>query len=136
ADRGRDGRRAHLRERAGGAGGALEGRHDRRLGAVALRRARHHLVADRQRGPRRQPGGLRHLVEAARRHRVGVIAGGRGPRGPTGAAGLFASAALFALTALAAPVARGEGALVRAAGDAEVDWEAGTITARGGAAAD
>ena len=47
-------------------------RHDRRLGAAAVRPARHHLVAHRQRGQGRQPRGLRHLVEAARDDRVGV----------------------------------------------------------------
>src|SRR5947209_14674832 len=72
AQRGRHGRRAHLRLPDRRAGSHERGRHDRRLGAVALRRARAAVEPDHQRGPRRQPGGVRHHVQATRHHRVGV----------------------------------------------------------------
>ncbi len=45
---------------------------DRRLGPGPVRRAREDVAADHQRGVRGQPGGLRHHLEAARHHRVGV----------------------------------------------------------------
>ena len=40
---------------------------------LPVRRPRQDLVAHRQRGPGRQPRRLRHQLEAARHHRVGVI---------------------------------------------------------------
>src|SRR6185295_19007893 len=46
----------------------------RRLGAAALRSAGGDLVAGGQRGEGDQPRGLRHLLQAARDHRVGVAA--------------------------------------------------------------
>ena len=58
AQRGRDGRRPHLRQRGRGARRHQRGRHDGRLGAPALRRAGAHLQPHRQRGARRQPGGV------------------------------------------------------------------------------
>ena len=45
-------------------------------------RARAALQPDHQRGARRQPGGLRHHLEAARHHRVGVSERGQGTRLP------------------------------------------------------
>ena len=68
----RDGRRAHLRLPDHHPGRHQRGRHDRRLGPPALRPARAHVEPHHQRGPRRQPRRLRHHVEAARHHRVGV----------------------------------------------------------------
>ena len=41
---------------------------------LPVRRARQDLVPDRQRGPRREPGRVRHQLEAARHDRVGVTA--------------------------------------------------------------
>ncbi len=46
--------------------GTDAGLHDRRLGAHPLRRARHDLQPDHQRGPRRQPRRLRHLQQTPR----------------------------------------------------------------------
>ena len=40
---------------------------------LPVRPARADVEPDHQRGPRRQPGGLRHHVEAAGHHRVGVV---------------------------------------------------------------
>ena len=68
----RPGRRPHLRPPRRTASGHLRGRHDRRLGAAAVRRPRDHLDPDHQRGPRDQPGHRRHHQQAARHHRVGV----------------------------------------------------------------
>ena len=48
------------------------GRHDRRLGAPAVRRPRADREPHRRRGPRREPRRLRHHQQAARHHRVGV----------------------------------------------------------------
>ena len=70
----RAGRLAHLRLPDRDPGGDVRGRHDGRLGAPALRRARAHLEPHHQRDPRCEPGGARHLVEAPRHHRVGVAA--------------------------------------------------------------
>ena len=55
------------------AGSAFGRRHDRGLDAAATRSAETHLEPDRERGARDQSRGLRHYVEAARHHRVGVI---------------------------------------------------------------
>ena len=74
ADGRRDGRRAHLRERRRDPRRPLDRRHDGRLGAPARRRAGAHVEPHHQRGARRESGGLRHLVEAARDHRVGMVA--------------------------------------------------------------
>ena len=60
----RHGRRAHLRLPDHHPGRHQRGRHDRRLGPPALRRPGAHLQPDHRRGRRRQPGGLRHHVEA------------------------------------------------------------------------
>ena len=68
----RAGRRTHLRASDRAAPGLVRGRDDRRLDAPALRRARAHLEPHHQRGRRREPGGPRRHVEAARHHRVGV----------------------------------------------------------------
>jgi GMP synthase (glutamine-hydrolysing) len=73
AQRRRDGRRAHLRQRAGAARGVVHRRHDR-AGVRISRRlplARHH--PHHQRGEGHQPRDLRLYVEAARHDRVGVI---------------------------------------------------------------
>ncbi len=50
---------------------AIERRHDRRLGALAARGARQDERAHHQRGPRHQPCGVRHQLEAARRRSSG-----------------------------------------------------------------
>ena len=52
------------------------GRHDRRLGAAALRPAREDLEPHHQRGQGRQPRRLRHLLQAPEHHRVGVVPAG------------------------------------------------------------
>ena len=75
AHRRRDGRRAHLRPRAGPARGHLRRRHDGRFlplrhGLPRPRRDPHH-----QRGARHQSRRLRRDIEAARHDRVGVAAG-------------------------------------------------------------
>ena len=44
---------------------------------LPLRAARAHVEPDHQRGRRREPGGLRHHLEAARHHRMGVTPPGR-----------------------------------------------------------
>ncbi len=49
-------------------------RHDGGLGASAVRSPRAHLEPYHQRSPRRQSGDVRHLFEAARHDRVGVMA--------------------------------------------------------------
>ena len=72
AFRGRDGRRADLRQRLRDPGGHLGGRDDGRLGQAALRRAGQDLLADRERGAGGQPGGLRHQQQAAGHDRVGM----------------------------------------------------------------
>ncbi len=72
AERGRDGRRAHVRAPGDRAGGHQRGRDDRGLGAAARRRARPHREPHHPRGPGRQPGGLRHHREAPGHDRVGV----------------------------------------------------------------
>ena len=66
------GRRPHVRVPDRDPRGHLRRRDDRRLGAHPVRRARAHLEPHHQRGPRREPGGLRHHVEAARHDRVGI----------------------------------------------------------------
>ena len=71
-DRRRAGRRSHVRVPDRAARGDLRRRDDRRLGAHSLRRARAHLVADHQRGSGREPGRVRHHVEAAGHDRMGV----------------------------------------------------------------
>ena len=68
----RHGRRPDLRQRRRDPGGDQRGRHDRRLGEAAVRRPGQDLVADRQRGPGRQPGRLRHQLQAAGDDRVGM----------------------------------------------------------------
>ena len=67
------GRRADLRLPDRHPGRHARRRHDRRLGPPALRRARAAVQPDHQRGARRQPGRLRHHLQAARHHRVGVV---------------------------------------------------------------
>ena len=68
----RDGRRAHVRPPDHRARRDERRRDDGRLGAAALRPAGADVEPHHQRGRRRQPGGLRHHVEAARHDRVGV----------------------------------------------------------------
>ncbi len=65
-------RRAHLRLPHRPAPGQLGGRHDRRLVARALRRARHDLHPHHQRVPPDQPRGTGLHVQAAGNDRVGV----------------------------------------------------------------
>ena len=60
-----DGRRAHLRLPDRHPGRHQRRRHDGRLGPPALRRARAAVEPHHQRGAGREPGGLRHHVEAA-----------------------------------------------------------------------
>ncbi|CAK7281629.1 hypothetical protein SGPA1_12422 [Streptomyces misionensis JCM 4497] len=75
AQRGRAGRRPHLRSPDRAAPGLLRGRHDRRLVPAALRRPLPHLDPHHQRGPGRQPRRPRRHLQAAGHHRVGVIPG-------------------------------------------------------------
>ena len=70
---GRPRRRAHLRLPHRPATGQLGGRHDRRLVARALRRARHHLHPHHQRVPPDQPRRPRLHVQAAGNDRVGIM---------------------------------------------------------------
>ena len=63
--RGRHGRRTDVRERHRGPRRQQRRRHDGRLGANPLRRLGKDFLEDHQRSPRDQPGGLRHLVQAA-----------------------------------------------------------------------
>ena len=67
-----DGRRTDVRQRRRDPGGDQRGRHDRRLGEAPVRRPRQDLVAHRQRGPGRQPGRLRHQLQAAGDDRMGM----------------------------------------------------------------
>ena len=67
-----DGRRPDLRAPRDPAGRDQRGRHDRRLGAAAVRAARPHLEPHRRRGPGREPRRVRHHVQASRDDRVGV----------------------------------------------------------------
>ena len=69
---GRDGRRAHLRPPDHHPCRHERRRDDRRLGPHPLRRAGDDVAADHQRGPRHQPGRLRHHVQAPRHDRVGI----------------------------------------------------------------
>ena len=69
---GRPGRRAHVRLSDRDPRGHVRGRHDRRLGAAALRPAGDDLEPDHQRDPGREPRRARHLVEAAEHDRVGI----------------------------------------------------------------
>ena len=71
-ERRRDGRRAHLRELRGPARRDLHGRHDGRLGAPALRVPGQRVERHHQQGQGGQPRSLRHLLQTARNHRVGV----------------------------------------------------------------
>ena len=73
ADRRRDGRRAHLRQRRRAARGDLSRRHDRRLLSVRHGLPRPRRDPDHQRGQGRQPRRLRRDVEAAGDDRVGMI---------------------------------------------------------------
>ncbi len=68
----RDGRRPDVRQRRGHPRRHQRGRHDRRLGQAPVRRPGQDLVTDRQRGPGRQSGRLRHQLEAAGDHRMGM----------------------------------------------------------------
>ncbi len=77
---GRDGRRAHLRQRRRHPRGDQRRRHDRRLGAPAVRGAGEDQQPHRQRGARRQPRRLRHQLEAARHYRVGMSIRADAPR--------------------------------------------------------
>jgi GMP synthase (glutamine-hydrolysing) len=72
-ERGRDGRRPHLRLRGGVARRADQRFHDRRLGRAALRAAQEGLGPHHQRSARHQPRDLRREQQAAGDHRVGVI---------------------------------------------------------------
>ncbi len=65
AERGRDGRRAHLRLHHRHPRRGIPGRHDGRLGQAALRPARTALQPHHQRGQRRQPRLLRYHQQAA-----------------------------------------------------------------------
>ncbi len=76
AERGRHGGRANVRARGRRARRGLARRDDRALVSDAPRRARADLREDHQRGPRREPRVLRHQLEAAVNHRVGVGRGG------------------------------------------------------------
>ena len=69
---GRDGRRPDLRERGRDPRRDVRGRHDGRLGEAAVRRAGQDQQPDRERGPGREPGRLRHQQQAAGDDRVGV----------------------------------------------------------------
>ena len=80
---GRDGRRPDVPVGDRDPGRGVGGRHDRGLGAAALRPARPHLQRHRQRGPGHQPRGVRHLQQAAVHDRVGV--NGRADLGAHGA---------------------------------------------------
>ena len=71
-ERRRDGRRAHLRELRGPARRDLHGRHDGRLGAPALRVPGQRVERHHQQGQGGQPRSLRHLLQTARNHRVGI----------------------------------------------------------------
>ena len=68
----RHGRLPHLRARCRRPRHRQPGRDDRRLGEAPLRRPRPHQQPHRQRGRRHQPRRLRHHLQAARNHRVGV----------------------------------------------------------------
>ena len=72
AERGRDGRRPHVRQRARRAVREHRRLHDGRLEPPAVRAAGAHLDADHQRGEGRQPRGLRHQLQAAGDDRMGV----------------------------------------------------------------
>ena len=77
---GRHGRRPHLRVRGGAARRADHRLHDRGLDAVAARFAGEGFQPHHQRGARHQPRGLRHLLQTARHHRMGIaFALHRGP---------------------------------------------------------
>ena len=72
-DRRRHGRRPHVRVPDRAARGDLRRRDDRRLGPPARTTCSSGISSrDHQRGARGQPGRLRHHVQAARHHRVGV----------------------------------------------------------------
>ncbi len=73
AERGRHGRRTHVREPGDRPGRHERGRDDGGLGAAARGRARSDRLAHRARGAGREPGGLRHHDEAPRHDRVGVM---------------------------------------------------------------
>ena len=64
----RHGRLPHLRLRLRHPRRQLRGRHDRRLGTPALRRAGPHQQPHRQRSGRREPSGVRHHQQAPRHH--------------------------------------------------------------------
>ena len=66
------GRRPDLRERRRDPRGDQRGRHDGRLGQAPVRRAGQDLVPHRQRGAGRQPGRLRHQLQAAGHDRMGM----------------------------------------------------------------
>ena len=70
--RGRPGRRPHLRPPDRAASCVLRGRHDRRLVAAALRSPGPDFQPDHQRGGRRQPRGAGRDQQAAGNHRVGI----------------------------------------------------------------
>jgi hypothetical protein len=70
-ERGRDGRRPHLRLRGGAARGADQRLHDRRLGRAALCAAEEGVQPHHQRGARHQPRHLRREQQAAGDDRVG-----------------------------------------------------------------
>src|SRR6266849_4528931 len=72
AQRGGNGRRAHLRVGLRAARGGEPRRDDRGLGAPPVRPGGDDLRAHHQRGARHQPGRLRRVLQAARHHRVGV----------------------------------------------------------------
>jgi hypothetical protein len=72
-ERGRDGRRPHLRLRGGPARGADQRLHDRRLGRAAVRAAQEGVQPHHQRGARHQPRDLRREQQAAGDDRVGMM---------------------------------------------------------------
>ena len=70
----RDGRRPDLCERRRDPRGDVGRRHDRGLGQAPVRRPRQDQQPHRQRGPGRQPGRVRHQLQAAGHDRMGVSA--------------------------------------------------------------
>ncbi len=68
----RHGRRPDVRQRRGHPRRHVGGRDDRRLGQAALRRAGEDQQPHRQRGARREPGRLRHLLQTSGDDRMGV----------------------------------------------------------------
>ena len=72
AERGRHGRRAHLRDGRRPACRHQFGRHDGRLGAPALRLPCRGIEQHHPQRARREPRLLRHFIQAAFNYRVGI----------------------------------------------------------------